>query len=134
MAAYDGGFGVYLKLSVIVRTRCEIATTLLPVAWPCANLRFYVSLFVSLCAAISAGTNLLSVAAHEIGHALGISHSTQRGALMYAWYDSYNPVLTLHSDDIAAIQHLYGTIHPCTSQSARLTPIGRPYALYKKRR
>jgi len=54
------------------------------------------------------GTNLLSVAAHEIGHALGVSHSDQRGALMYAWYDSYNPKRTLHTDDIAAIQHLYG--------------------------
>jgi len=54
------------------------------------------------------GTNLLSVAAHEIGHALGISHSSERGSLMYAWYDSYNPVLKLHYDDITAIQHLYG--------------------------
>jgi len=51
---------------------------------------------------------MLSVAAHEIGHALGISHSDERGSLMFAWYDSYNPVLTLQPDDKAAIRHLYG--------------------------
>ena len=56
---------------------------------------------------------MLSVAAHEIGHALGISHSTERGALMFAWYDQYNPKRTLHTDDIAAIQHLYG--RSCTA-------------------
>lgn len=60
------------------------------------------------CVLSGVSTNMLSVAAHEIGHALGISHSTERGSLMFAWYDSYNPVLTLHSDDIAAVQYLYG--------------------------
>jgi len=48
------------------------------------------------------------VAAHEIGHALGISHSEQRGALMFAWYDNYNPVMSLSDDDKQAIRQLYG--------------------------
>lgn len=60
---------------------------------------------------VSAGTNMLSVAAHEIGHALGISHSDARGSLMFAWYDSYNPVLTLQPDDKDAIRHLYGQFY-----------------------
>jgi len=61
-----------------------------------------------VCVCVWSGTNMLSVAAHEIGHALGISHSDERGSLMFAWYDSYNPVLTLQPDDKAAIRHLYG--------------------------
>ena len=58
----------------------------------------------------SSGTNLLWVATHEFGHALGIEHSDVRNAIMYPYYTGYVPGMQLHSDDIAAIRYLYGKV------------------------
>lgn len=50
--------------------------------------------------------NFKTVAIHEIGHAIGISHTSVSPAIMQAFIDP--DVNTLQSDDIAAAQFLYG--------------------------
>lgn len=50
--------------------------------------------------------DLLTVAAHEIGHVLGLDHSSDSDALMFAAYQG--PRRFLGEDDIAGAQALYG--------------------------
>lgn len=55
------------------------------------------------------GYNLFTVAAHELGHSLGLSHSKDPSALMYPSYRySSMAQYTLPRDDALAIQALYG--------------------------
>jgi len=53
------------------------------------------------------GTNLHYVTAHEMGHGLGIEHSSVEGALMRPYYSGYREEM-LHQDDIDAVRSLYG--------------------------
>ena len=50
--------------------------------------------------------DLYTVMAHEIGHALGLDHSTDALAVMFSTYLGSAP--SLGSDDIAGIQSIYG--------------------------
>ena len=58
--------------------------------------------------AIGPGINLEFVAAHEMGHGLGIKHSNVANALMGPFYWGYKEDM-LEADDIAAVQALYGS-------------------------
>ncbi|EDO41167.1 predicted protein [Nematostella vectensis] len=56
-----------------------------------------------------AGVNLLFVAAHELGHTLGLSHSDVWQSVMAPYYPGYKANLELHEDDVKGIRHLYGS-------------------------
>ncbi|MCJ8742228.1 hypothetical protein PDJAM_G00079640 [Pangasius djambal] len=57
----------------------------------------------------SSGFVLFLVAAHEFGHSLGLSHSSDPGALMYPTYTYRDPnTFVLPADDVSGIQSLYG--------------------------
>ena len=51
--------------------------------------------------------DLMTVAAHEFGHALGLGESTVSTAVMYGTYNGIKQALT--SDDTAGIDSIYGT-------------------------
>ncbi len=53
------------------------------------------------------GYDLMTVVAHEFGHALGLGGSTDTSAVMYELYNGVKQQLT--TDDIAGIQAVYGT-------------------------
>ncbi|HEV3164220.1 MAG TPA: matrixin family metalloprotease [Isosphaeraceae bacterium] len=50
--------------------------------------------------------DLLTVAIHEMGHALGMSHSADSTAVMYATYSDAKQTIT--TDDTSGIQSIYG--------------------------
>ncbi len=54
---------------------------------------------------VGSDVDLFTVALHEAGHALGLGHTDQPGAVMYPYYRMAGG---LTSDDIAGIQQLYG--------------------------
>jgi hypothetical protein len=75
---------------------------------------------------IGTATDLYTVVLHETGHALGLGHSDQPGAVMYPYYRfAYG----LTSDDIAGIQDLYGspvTLPPPPTPAADPAPAPAP--------
>ncbi|XP_012514644.1 PREDICTED: stromelysin-1-like [Propithecus coquereli] len=70
----------------------------------------------------TAGTNLFLVAAHELGHSLGLFHSANTEAVMYPLYKTFTDLaqFRLSQDDVAGIQSLYGP--PSASLDDTLVP------------
>ena len=54
----------------------------------------------------ASGFDIGVVALHEIGHSIGLAHSTVLGAVMYPFYSS--ALTMLQADDVAGAQALYG--------------------------
>lgn len=79
------------------------------------------------------GVNLFAVAAHEIGHSLGLSHSSTPGSLMFPYYQILGEHFRLPQDDADGIQHLYGLKDP-PSDPATTTPATPPEATTKATR
>ncbi|KAK9876460.1 hypothetical protein WA026_012774 [Henosepilachna vigintioctopunctata] len=53
-------------------------------------------------------TSLYQTLLHEIGHSLGLFHSSANPSVMYSFYSDSRSKLELEQDDIYAIQSLYG--------------------------
>ncbi|KAF3431340.1 hypothetical protein FNV43_RR26071 [Rhamnella rubrinervis] len=67
---------------------------------------------------LASSIDLESVAVHEIGHLLGLGHSSVEEAIMYPTIQSRTRKVELASDDIEGIQQLYGSnpnYNPSTS-------------------
>ncbi|XP_008279889.1 collagenase 3-like [Stegastes partitus] len=73
------------------------------------------------------GVNLLLVAAHEFGHALGLDHSRDRRALMYPTYQYVNTNrYRLPDDDRRGVQALYGSRTPVPTTAPKPKPPPSP--------
>lgn len=89
-----------------VFNNCSIATA--PILFNGVGFRFTTN---------GSGTDLQSIATHEIGHLLGLGHSNLQSATMYAAYVGGTGARTLHQDDIDGVCSLYTTSCSCTSPS-----------------
>ncbi|CAF0921783.1 unnamed protein product [Brachionus calyciflorus] len=68
-----------------------------------------------------AGTDLKIIAVHEFGHALGLEHSLEKGAVMNPFYQGYVENFQLGKDDINGIQFLYGKFGESTTTKTTST-------------
>ena len=60
--------------------------------------------------AIGGRIDIQSICCHEYGHALGLGHSSYSAATMYAGYSGGTAFRSIHSDDIAGVQYIYGAM------------------------
>jgi len=76
---------------------------------------------------LQSAMDIQRVALHELGHAIGLNHSTAAGAIMNAYVGNQD---ALSSDDIAGAQALYGAPSgnptPTPSPTPTITPFPTP--------
>lgn len=69
--------------------------------------------------------DLESVAVHEIGHLLGLGHSSVEEAIMYPTISSGVRKVVLDADDIAGVQELYGANPNYNASDPSMNPRGQ---------
>ena len=73
---------------------------------------------------------LLNTLTHEIGHALGLTHSSHEDSIMFAYVTAKNKdkIVRLNIEDILAIQQLYGDKNskPATTQPSPMSTTTPP--------
>lgn len=72
---------------------------------------------------LQSAMDIQRVALHELGHAIGLNHSTAAGAIMNAYVGNQ---YTLSSDDIAGAQALYGAPSGTPTPTPTITPPPTP--------
>lgn len=55
--------------------------------------------------------NLLAVATHELGHSMGLGHSSVGTSVMYPYYLTRWSPVQLDNDDVDGMQKIYGKCH-----------------------
>lgn len=71
---------------------------------------------------VTSAVDLESVAVHEIGHLLGLGHSSVEEAIMFPTISSRTKKVELASDDVLGIQSLYGANPSYNGTSGSSTP------------
>ncbi|XP_018364054.1 PREDICTED: matrix metalloproteinase-14-like [Trachymyrmex cornetzi] len=69
---------------------------------------------------------LLHTLTHEIGHSLGLMHSSREDSAMFAFAKNTNTTVKLNLEDILAIQHLYGSNKPGITTTTTTTTTKPP--------
>ncbi|CAJ0578532.1 unnamed protein product, partial [Mesorhabditis spiculigera] len=79
------------------------------------------------------GVNLYQTAVHEIGHLLGLEHSTDPRAAMFAAKRPYDPDFGLADDDVRAIRTLFpvNTNNNIAAKHSRIVVPPRPISTYE---